>query len=134
MPLVLFNKHLILLFTPPHLTMLTSDAFYCLSICFLSTEILPQEISAGPAAGQTSGNLRGAVVGGTDGLHHRGRHKGEWKPASFFFSTLIKMRVQPILFQYFDFYLLRSAPKIKETPSIAVEESHAIDEVYNIDS
>lgn len=40
-------------------------------------EILPQEVSAGPAPCQTGGDLGGAVVGGADGLHHRGRHPGE---------------------------------------------------------
>lgn len=34
------------------------------------SEILPQEVSAGPPANQTRGNFCGAMVGRTDRLYH----------------------------------------------------------------
>lgn len=37
-----------------------------------SSEILPQENGAGPAPCQAGGDFGGSLVGGADGLHHRG--------------------------------------------------------------
>lgn len=71
----------------------------CCPVCLPHPEILPQEVSTGPAPRQTSGNLSGAVVGRADGLYHGGWHKGERRALPHFCSVAAKG------FQYFRLFI-----------------------------